>query len=733
MPLGKTKKEQEKANILQENFKAHNELAFRKATKIQAIGVIPSDKYIIVSVNKEEIVNKQAKTILNKGSSFYVYKSPQVKSRLRNLKGITYYKNLSLCAVTSIQEICYIDEYLPEAFWSPVVEVEKPPKKELNTFVPQVPVLSKKQLKLQEEKIMEFLGILNPDMIDWDFEKGKPKYIAFPKEIRPIKRDAQDKHYAGSMLYYNLRDFSAYLQSFLGKLNGHGYDVYYSVYNFYPKRERIRDKFKVKSKRITNDTAESTCILPIDLDGITEQTYLQIKSTFESEGLFSVDLNTGHGYQMIFLLDEYSEDLNILKQFVTLLESKGIPVDTSAVDPARVMRLPYTFNCKCLSKKSKYYGKEDPVFVKLLCKTSVRYALKDIFHKVQEMPLFEKSVDTVEKSVDTVEKSVDTVEKSVDTVEKSVDIEEKSVDTVEKSVDIEESVYLLKKYPNIAVSELHPVIQKILLGTKEGMRNNAILFMLPYFRNYKSYSLDTIKSIFQTWGKLCSPSIPAQKMNKIVVQLCKYTNMTAYFGKYTKALKEEYGVFDLSLKGDTAKIKIPNKLIKAREELPSHTLHVYIALLMSQSTSLSTTEILERCKISRRTFFRSIAYLVQNKYVLVRKNSKRHQESYAYSINQQKLQQNTKNGYVNLAIEQLQEYITTLNTSELFTFLYLSMVQRSSKTAVKLSQQTLGAKVNRSASALSQTTTSLHKHKYIIKTTKYSVYKQTLYCEYKVV
>lgn len=173
------------------------------------------------------------------------------------------------------------------------------------------------------------------------------------------------------------------------KINGEGFCLYYGVFDF---------NKSDGSNRVNNKNAVFTTLLPIDFDNITESQYLEVKDMLDKLSLKTVNISTGHGYQMIILLNHKVHDKEILKKFTNLLLSKGFPCDSAITDAARIMRLPFTFNCKCLDKASKYYGKEEPIPIKLIGSTEDRYSLDYVLGQLNTLPDVDVSPQCKDKS-----------------------------------------------------------------------------------------------------------------------------------------------------------------------------------------------------------------------------------------------------------------------------------------------------------------------------------------------
>ncbi len=435
---------------------------------------------------------------------------------------------------------------------------------------------------------------------------------------------------------------------------------------------------------------------------------------------------------MIILLNQYCYDKDILKKFTNLVAKKGFPVDEAIIDSARIMRLPYTYNCKCLDKNSKYYGKEEPILTTIVNKTKTRYFIEDIFNKLSSLESIEpqaKIENIVQEPEVEITKDVAVPhqkEVKVKNNSKNNSKEDKILELIEPEPLTNNPIGKLQKlYPMLKINELEVVIQKILSGTKEGMRNNALLFMLPYFKNYKKYSLEIIEDIFTIWGGLCKPKIEPKEIVKEVRQLYKYDNMTALYGKYTQALKNEYGIFRLDNKASRDvqnKIYISNDIIKNLDKIHSTTLKLFIRLLLENSNTkekiFTIKELIKITGLSQSIVYKRIKYLIKYKYIKKIINNKKKGESYQYKLDTNQINYNKmKYGYVDISKELVKKMLEDLTGGELITHIYITMIQRTSREVCKLTQHQIAQKIQKAFTTISNITSSLHEKGYAIKKT----------------
>lgn len=574
----------------------------------------------------------------------------------------------------------------------------------------QIQLFDDKQLKSQTNKIANFLKMIKPQLAETGY-----KEVA--TEIRPLKRDMASTTFLQSFTTYRLEsDDEEILYNYMNKVNGEGFCLYYSVFDF------AKDK---DNNKINNRNAVYTTILPMDLDNITEYEYLEIKDTLNILGLETIDINTGHGYQIIILLNEKIYDKNILKKFTALLLRKGIPCDPAIIDSARIMRLPFTFNCKCLDTNSKYYDKELPIPIQLIDQTEERYSLKYIFEQLNS--LSNVIENTISDNVAIAEKTVDYVieeDGSINTT--SEKIEKIDFDAIDNNLLKLEDIFtpnsdIFKKYPKIDFNKIPIALVKLLCGTPEGLRNQALLFMIPLFRNKMGFDIVTVKEIITTWGSLCKPSLDAQFLNNEVTRIYKngYKNV---FGKWTKELTKEYGYFDFKrYNHDKATtICISNSSMNKLKGIKSGAFRLYIAMMLEQSNTGDENldrETLEKITgFSYRTISRHLLILMSTGLISKVKSAKKQGKSYRYYINPYF---ESAKGFTLISKDIVARLLTDVSNTALKLYTYIcSIIGFNRNRGCWKSQSNLGESIGKKQSCISQLTSFLHKTKFIEKITK---------------
>ena len=217
----------------------------------------------------------------------------------------------------------------------------------------KLPKLTDEEVREQAENIFNFLKLTHQFMEN----KGEAFYnpcksiaeqvnaSSMAIELRALRRDRADRPYYRNFKLYRFADSELErLYKFLLELNNKKipYCLYYSVYCFDSCRLAVNQqgkKSEMWNNKIAVNNAIGTQILIADFDNITEDEFILEKIKLAKIGIETLDVFTGHGFQSIILLDNPTEDKELLRKFTNLMLSKGFKVDYKIKDCARIMRL----------------------------------------------------------------------------------------------------------------------------------------------------------------------------------------------------------------------------------------------------------------------------------------------------------------------------------------------------------------------------------------------------------
>lgn len=482
---------------------------------------------------------------------------------------------------------------------------------------------SEDEIKEIAKKQLNFLAFLYPFL-------KEQTYHTEVVEIRPIARNKELIYVESFNVFRVDEDTVERYIKFLQKISGKPYCLYYSSYCFDNKKV-VEGK---KRTKINNENALATSILAMDFDHINTENFQEIKAKFESLGISTLDIFSGHGVQSLVVLSELCYDTTLLKRWTTLLLRKGIKTDGALVDSARVLRMPYSFNCKAFDEKSNYYvaGKEpEAIPTIILNKPEYKYSVKSIFSKIMTLPDVICSLPNEDTQI---------VESNKKMPKKSVKFEEEKAKKAKTQLEIKEAnkEEVKKAYERLVnVEKLPTPILKMLNNTSQGIRNKTMLFLVPYLKNMCGYEKQDIVEIMKIWAQRCTPQINEKMIITEVNRLLKY-ELKAKYGKYDNELANNFGYLDFKLEREN-KIKIQKQITNNIDEINDTSFKIYLALLNHKSLNsdvknYTAEDICQIADVSKRTFYRNVSDLVING-ILNKKSKvdKKKQGKYEYYIN----------------------------------------------------------------------------------------------------
>ncbi|RIX60054.1 hypothetical protein D3P08_00215 [Paenibacillus nanensis] len=570
-----------------------------------------------------------------------------------------------------------------------------------------VPVFNEGQIDKQVEKQVCFLKAIHPQLGDAHWNEGRV-------ELRPIKRDPDLKEFLRSYgtWHFSEKD-TAKLKEFLLKLNGKGVDLYFSGFAF----DHSMDVFKKDGKKyekgkINNENALFTSILPMDFDGISAEEFQAQKQRILELDIETIDIFSGHGFQSFILLSHRVTDKDIYKKFTTLMLAKGFKVDEAVQDPARVLRMPFSFNCKALDPESKYYHSATPQIVATtdVSWTEKRYHVTEVFEKLNSLPDVIKPIEPLtEIDLKTISTLPLTSTKKRAKKEK---IKREIEEVKEIKVEALKAVYSMLNFERLPLG-----IQKMLAGSQEGLRNKVMMFLIPFLRNSLGLNIQTIKEIMVLWGERCSSSLSEQYVLSEVDRIYA-KGFKGKFGKYTEELREAYGYLEFDEYTKKNKIIISNTFLDEFSILPDGAVRIYLAMKLAESLdgvkTFNKAEIQKYALISVSTFKRNMKHLVALNFVSKRRACRRKGEDYVYYLNPYF---NSIKGFTLLENAVVRLMLNALTDGEIKLYSFLSKIvgEKECWTSQKYLADKIGKK---GQSSISKMTDSLQRKGFITKRTE---------------
>lgn len=590
--------------------------------------------------------------------------------------------------------------------------------KEMKIFN-QVPVLTDGQIDKQAEKQIRFMKAVHPQLADEHWNEGRV-------ELRPVKRDPSIREYLRSFGTWHLgeKDTSE-LKKFLQIVNGKGVDLYFSSFAFdYHLEVFKKDGKKYEKGKVNNENALFTSILAMDFDGITAEEFHSQKQRLIELGIETIDIFSGHGFQSFILLNHRVTDKDIYKKFTALMLAKGFKVDEALQDPARVLRMPYSFNCKALDSKSKYYSATKPEIVPTteVSWTEKRYHITEVFEKLITLP------DVIKQMESLSEIELNSIQTSPLSGADKILKKERNKREIEVVGEIK--VETLKAvYSMLDFERLPDTVQKMLAGSQEGLRNKVMMFIIPFLRNSLGLNIQTIRDVMVCWGERCSPSLDASHIFKETDRIYA-KDFKGKHGKYTEELRGAYGYLEFENYTKKNKLIISNDFFDDLSVLSDCATRIYLAMKLGESLegikNFSKLDIQRYAQISERTLERNMKELVLKGHVTKRRGNRRAGEGYVYYLNPFF---NSVSGFTTLENATVKLMLNDLTDGELKLYSFLSKIVSQKGADCWASQKYIAQKIGKKGhDSISKMTASLHKKEFVTKKTidrngiKHSIY-----------
>lgn len=565
--------------------------------------------------------------------------------------------------------------------------------------------LTETELDAQAKIIVDFLLTVHPELAN----KSRQNSCV---ELRPINRSPDNFNIRlnRSLNLWRLDEKAVdILKDYLIKHNGQPYCMYYSVFAFdYNKDAYTKAGIKARKGKITSEAAMFTNELVFDFDGINYMDFVGITQELSSVGLEGLWVFTGHGYQLHLLLDKPLYDERMLFRAVYLFRSKGLMCDTSCVDSARLMRLPFTYNCKCFSQEVYDEEYNNPPLCKIVKETKQRYSLTDVMEKIS-------SLETISKYDEDI---------YFDSLKENQDISSAS-STDGLDIQASDSDFILSKveYPEyLTCRELPTPILSMLQNTPIGFRNNVLGLLIKFFKQYLLLGKEQIWEVLNIWAVYaCEPSYNKMDFAKDFERLYHMGGMP-----YSSELAKKFGYIDfdnqLQLYRDN-KIFISNKVFQNLALIDGNLLRAYLAVKILEHGNYEDEEvekipitidaIAEISGMSIPTLKRVLPAARKAKLLYVVPGAKRKGEPNTYHCNQIK---DSEAGFKALSINDIEVYLSNSKRLKLTNpelKLYLFMLYKFYTKDRAMSLKKLGEFIGRSEATVSETILSLRKKRYL--------------------
>lgn len=539
-----------------------------------------------------------------------------------------------------------------------------------NNFVAKKATLEKLdviELNNKADKILDFLSVVHPFLtnktIDLRVKDPRTEHKAIPAiEIKTFKREhkpfeviGQDKD--GKDIRYNqvhktftlFSNTEMYLKNkLINKLDElynkksvpfctffstHTLNDYIQIVDEDSLRKKGYSEKKItcilNHNHINVKNSLSTQIVSADFDHITVDEMNKELERFNKIGLNpNIVVSSGHGFHLHWLLKEpiFTFNRKIFVDFHNSLISKGFRNDEKIGDIARVLRVPYTLNCKDPNNITE---------VELLyCNTDFTYTEQDLFNALDKLEDVVPLTPIKEKSkVETKVKK----EKDLFIVSK----ENKSNNNVkyellDEAILKEEFNKLYCIYP--LLQDIPEPVKQLMMGFRKGMADVQLLFLITYL--YRNLGMDkaTITNIVNVmkvqdrfnWAWADDGYIK-EKIDRVYHEK-KYNAGGIYL---SNKLNTTFGFVDWQFQ-DRSTIMINNYIFTKISEIGTASAIVYLKMLVDNNYNNTTVFELNDCvkkfNISKRNIQPHFQKLCDARILDKKRSAKKKGETYDYIL-----------------------------------------------------------------------------------------------------
>ncbi len=574
--------------------------------------------------------------------------------------------------------------------------------------------LTDQQLEDQFHQIIHFLTTVHPSLLPGE---GYRPCV----ELRPILRAepaGNPKSAYGLKRSLQIWDFEQRsldrLRTFLKKHNGQPTCLYYSVFDYNNNQESLTAKGeKAKTGKITSSSAMGAQEIALDFDNIGFEEYIKLVDRFEALDIYAVWVSSGHGYQAHILLDQRVTEKKALRQMVYKFRSKGFNCDPACIDPARVMRLPATYNLKCLKEEKYAYERENPPLCTVVQETEERYSLEKIFTKLDTLPTV-SSIDEL-AYLDALSQRDEAAEEEF-AAPAAPEIQSEKPDAAPQVSDDPDMVCISRvEYPYLSDYVLPEPIHKMLFETPEGVRNKVLGFLIRYFKTQYKLGQQAIREILQLWAaQACVPPYAPDAFERDFSRL--YYNYNGL--SYDSALAQQFGALNFEQLTRLRKqyIHIPNKFLRELDKLDGKTVRLYLALKMLEHFEDDTTQekIADTLGISTRALRPTLQDLVKSGHGYMTKGNAKMGVPSTYHTSHIV---SAHDGYMPLTYNDVHAYVTELygqgtrGNGELK--LYLFLLYKFHTRDIYMSQAKMGEHIGVAQTTISSIVAKLESRRFL--------------------
>ena len=518
----------------------------------------------------------------------------------------------------------------------------------------------------QFKGILKFLKLVHPNL-------EKDDYAI---EIRPIQRGEYSyKHSSSLNLWRYDKKSLSFLERFLDKHYNEPNCLYYSVFRFDTSiKSKTMSGREASHGKITSMSAKLAETIVFDFDNIGESRRQELVIMFEKYNLKLSWIFTGNGFHGLIHLSNNLTDPHLIKKLVSFFNNEGFDIDSSCVDAARIMRLPYTYNYKDIN---------NPKIAELVEISNSRYSVEYLLSLVNPT----------------------TQNDTFGNLSQPNNLKQLSKSNKPKEAQI------LSNY------DFPEAIRNMLDCVPKGFRNTSLGFLTGFLKNNLGFGYEQLYSIMSEWAELsCKPSYTDYTFKKDFNRF--------YFSgcmPYSASLANKFGFIDFkeyaSIQKDHS-LFLNTKLFECIKTPGELRTVLMIKLLEHEGhNGVSTNELVAWSKknlkykdngLSINTIRKDIQQATKNNLIYKTHGNRKFGKPDLYYSNELF---DLSSGYFLLPVNDANTFLSFLNLSQLSLYVYLSYLQSFGVNFI--SQKKLANKLNLSRSRVSTLIRELEDNKFI--------------------
>ncbi len=423
------------------------------------------------------------------------------------------------------------------------------------------------------------------------------------------------------------------------------YNFYFNIYKISIKAGIERQEEREKGFMASNKTTSTTNLISLDFDDIEYAEYLKLKNDLLSREIYTLDVFSGHGYHIHFIIED-TEDTELLKKLILIFKELGYTPDVACCDCGRSLRIPFLYNQKPKYEKARMSEIISGEY------RSKMYSISELFSRLG----YDYETFTIEQPER----------------KKSTGRPKKEVVETEKEVVLFECDSDLTKLYNIDIRNLPVGICNMLKGFQKGYANLQVMSLTLYFKN-RGCTSEEIIDILKVTKKINGNSWNDWNIED---EAERFYNSYNHINNFIKnELENVFGSFEIEF-------KIP---------IGYNSKHLQLYIFLLKNGNCKKKDIINGLHISKDKINR-----------IMKNNNLVKLENRVYSINKTEF-----DNFLMVSKNEL-EKLSSLNYKEIGVYTYLKW-RASIKKFIKVSIVTISENIGISNPTISDTISSLEK------------------------